>query len=190
MATSKKPVLLFVIAALVLGLMGWTLSKQRGHKSQDAEAVALEDAQPVPLRQRTAPPLVGISPDDPGSIFAKPVDPVERAREEKRIVADFEQKFNAEPVDAAWAGRAEPALAKILDDEGIAISGLKPASYRADCRSNQCRISAVFGTHADADDWGTMYMNMTGETFHETRSMLIRQPDGTTELRIYGYRKR
>ncbi len=195
MIAKHKTVLLVAVIALVLAMMGWTLSKQLSGDAGTVPADAgLATTDPASSGSKNglqgAPATQGIRPDDPGSIFAKPVDPAEEEREHKRIVADFERKFNAEPVDAAWAGKAEPALTKLVSNDGMVVSGLDPADYRSDCRSDTCRISAKFKNQLDADAWASMYTTLTGETFHETRHMVIPQPDGTAELRIYGYRKR
>lgn len=193
MFNNKKFVLLVAVVALMLGLMGWTLSKQYSIDSSPdpvdsgLAATAQNGAETGPARSSARR---SISPDNPGSIFAKPVDPAEEEREHKRIVADFERKFNAEPVDAAWAGKAGTAIDKIVTEDGIVMSGIAPDDYRSDCRSETCRISAMFKNQLDAEAYGSMYTTMTGETFHETRHMVIPQPDGTAELRIYGYRKR
>ena len=199
MNASKKPVLLIAVAVLVLGLMGWTLSKQFVTDSQSsapsatAQPPAAVDGAVGPSGQG-AMPAAGqgriVSPDDPGSLFAKPVDPAQQQKENDRALAEFERQHRAEPVDAAWAGKAEPTLAKILTNDGIVVSGLAPEDYRADCRSQTCRVSATFKTHGDAEDWGSMYITLTGDTFQQTKSMVIPKPDGTAELRIYGYRRR
>jgi hypothetical protein len=188
------PILLVLV---VVAFAAWTML--RGNDPADASATfdgapdvdgaplsATPATQPEPGRR---PIVRTVPPDDPSSLFAAPRNPAEEQAERDRILAQLEQQHNAQPIDPAWAGPAEAALEKLTEDPGLVASQIKPDAYRSECRTSSCRISADFSSHADAEDWSTMYITNTGRTFQRTRSMVIPTGDGGYEARIYGTRR-
>lgn len=136
-----------------------------------------------------APPAQAISPDDPASMFARPVTSAERNAEQNRVAADLESKYMGEPVDSQWASSTESGLGSIVKDPGLQASGITPQGYAAACRSRTCRVSAVFRSSGEAEDWSLMYVTLTGGSFGETRSLVMPNGNGGFEARVYGYRR-
>ena len=95
----------------------------------------------------------------------------------------------AEPVDAAWKLRSESEMTAIATSQDLKASGIAPTTYSNDCRSSTCRITATFQSSGDAEDWGMMLTTMSGSTLRQARPMVINNPDGTFELRVYVARK-
>lgn len=189
-------VALVAVAGIAVGLLGRPLLD-----GERAEEVSLDGKAPVaPTPQadtaltRSPQPspsqLRRVEPTSPHSVLAPPADPVKEQQERAGLVVELERSHRAQPIDAAWAGKTEPALEELIVNDGIVTSGLDPKHYSADCRSETCEISVSFDSAADAEDWGMMYVTLTGRSFARTRSMVIPKGDGTAELRVYGYRRR
>lgn len=104
-------------------------------------------------------------------------------------IAALERQHRAEPVDAAWVAKAEPALAKLVTAEELVASGLKPDGYDADCRSSTCRVTATFTSAGDAQDWSGLFATGTGMTFRRAKAYVVPTADGKSEVRIYGVRR-
>jgi hypothetical protein len=116
-------------------------------------------------------------------------DPAAFAAVRERDLAELQRLHAAEPVDPAWKQEAEAALESITASDTIAASGISPASYRADCRSRSCRVSATFGSSGDAEDWQNMFVTMTGDTFQRTRMHVVRTGPEAYSLEIFGARR-
>ena len=92
-------------------------------------------------------------------------------------------------MDPVWAGQAEPALGKLASSPDIAVSGIEPKSFVADCRSATCKLSGTFDSSSDAEQWGMLLATGTGKTFRQTRTVVLPTSDGKYELRVYGVRR-
>ena len=191
----NKLLALAVLVAAPAGLLAWTLLRS----IETTRPAALDiPRQPANQVQRYTSPLPASSfapaPNETtrsyiGRQMALAQDPVQSKQVLDAEIAELERRHHAEPVDAAWKTRAEGALAAIATSQDLKASGIAPTSYRNDCRSSTCRISAGFTSNGDAEDWGNMLTTMSGSTLRQVRTVVLDNPDGTFELRIYGVRK-
>jgi hypothetical protein len=197
---NRSPTIPLLILAVFAVLLAFTLTRGGTRPATQAAPDDLATASEVdaasaltdtfnPQPRGAALPARAVPPTDSRSLFAPERDPEELRAERDQIVRDLEAAHRNQRVDPAWAPRAERQLSEILDDSGIKASTLAPVSFRNECRSNSCRISAEFTSAADAEDWSMMFITSSGGTFQQTRSMLLPLPDGRTEARIYGTRR-
>lgn len=191
------------LVATVSLLLGWTLAKRF---QQDAPQVTPDTRQAANEPARSSMPPAAFPANRGKSI---PVDagaldpargqlrlsnaPVNNAaqnrKDRERMAAELELGHRAEPVDAKWAGRAEPALDELAASPELAAAGLRPAGLATDCRAVTCRISATFDSAVDAEQWGILLATGTGKTFRQTKSVVLPAGSGGYELRMYGVRR-
>lgn len=202
---SVQIVLACCLVAVVSMLLGWTLAKryQQGTSGPAAEMrggavpgamAARPDAEPSSVRVRPRPQTGNPVPDSAdGALSLKPgtpmLDPAQLSKQRERMAAELEQGHRAEPMDAAWAAQAEPALEKMAASPDLAVAAIQVDGLATDCRSKTCRISASFDSVADAEQWGMLFATGTGKTLRQTRSVVVPLGNGKSELRIYGLRR-
>lgn len=189
-----------LLATLVAVLLIWTLVRQTSpdsgvedvSKSASVTAPAAIQAGP-PRPSLSVLPAKGLSDQRPQQKFASLLggvpDPARMRADRARIADELERGHRAEPVDPAWAGRAEPTLNQLAASPEIAVSELHPDGLKAECRSSTCRISGTFNSNSDAEQWGMLLVTGTGKTFRQTRTVVVPTGDGKYELRIYGVRR-
>ncbi len=95
----------------------------------------------------------------------------------------------AEPLDATWSARSEVDILAASIKPVMARGGLRPHDLATDCRSKTCRISASFDRSADARKWATMLVTQLGGTLSQVKMTVLPEPDGGSEVRIYGVRR-
>lgn len=106
-----------------------------------------------------------------------------------RMVVDLESQHKAEPVDPAWSAQSEVSLMSAAIQPVALQSELKPRDITTDCRSRTCRVSARFSNSGDASEWGGRVITQMGGTLAQVKMTVIPQPDGSSEIRMYGSRK-
>jgi hypothetical protein len=106
-----------------------------------------------------------------------------------RIVAELESNHKAEPIDAAWSSQSEVNILSATTTKVMTQAGFKPQDVATDCRSKTCRISARFADSGDAEDWGDRLVTQMGPTLSQVKTTVIKLPDGSSEIRMYGARK-
>lgn len=201
---NRMPRFLIPLLLVVVVLAGWAWYKQRDQPI-DASVMAPASNATVPATTAATVPDAGSnrfgmpgqgtglnSADAQSLLSGRPQTAADRAKvlaERDRQMAEFERSHRAEPVDAAWASQAQTNLDEIVVSEAIVASGIKPAEYAADCRSATCRISAEFKSSGDAEDWGTFFLASSGKTIRQAKMTILQNPDGTSEVRIYGARR-
>lgn len=199
---NRMPRFLIPLLLVVAVLAGWAWYKQREQPTPAATAPVAADSASAALPAATAgsnatrPGMPGaqggLTATDARSLLGGPQTAADRAKalaERDRQMAEFERSHRAEPIDAAWASKAQANLDEIVVSEAIVASGIKPGEYKADCRSATCRVSAEFKSSGDAEDWGTFFLASSGETIRQAKMTIIQNPDGTSEVRIYGVRR-
>lgn len=191
-----------LVGLVVLALAAWMIAKNArppGPAPEPETAVPEVATGPVqdgtqsglPQRLSADAPLVRAQARDPGSqsLLGPPTDPAKLKAEREALLAQLESAHAAEPVDAAWAGQAEPALSDLAARPEMAVAGFKPDQYKADCRSRSCRITATFDDADDARDWGEMLITGSGKVFNQSRLLVVPTADGRQEVRIFGSRR-
>jgi len=103
-------------------------------------------------------------------------------------IAELDRSHAAESVDAKWAAQSEAEILSASIQPVMTDAGLKPQGIEADCRSSTCRVSARFADASDANSWATMLVTQMGGTLSQVKMAIARQPDGSSEVRIYGAR--
>jgi hypothetical protein len=190
----RKLSAIIILIALPLALIGWMIVRARSTGvSSDAQPHQIA-AQPAPVPSPL--PASAFSPkphETTGNYMARQTslanDPVKKQQVLDAEIAELERQHKAEPIDAAWKLRSESGMTAIATSQDLKASGIAPTSYSNDCRSRTCRIAASFKSSGDAEDWAMMLTTMSGSTLRQTRHMVINNPDGTFELRVYGARK-
>ena len=112
---------------------------------------------------------------------------VVEAAEQQRARA-MEARFAGDPRDAA-AASVEIKMLKTMTDKQLAAMGETPIDPDVQCRRNSCRITAQFGQADDAMDWALNYVTLLGHgTVSNAQPVLVRNPDGSSQLRLYAAR--
>lgn len=197
----SKPLLPIAAVVLIGLIVGVTVWKSRQAQSPDSTAVAQPTvdsgesapAQEVPLADiwagRARPQ---VRTDASGGRLLMGGSEQDRARAKREydaLAANLEAAHRSEPIDAAWKGVAETSMRSIAGGDALKQTGFAPQDFASDCRSRSCRVTAVFDTAADAQDWATMFTTMTGSDFRSARYVTVPTADGKTEVRIYGNRR-
>jgi hypothetical protein len=196
MGNSRKPL---VFTAGVIAMIAGSTVLVRSFDAREAQTRVA-----VPGSPGVARPAASTSPFPASELVARPrettgefvkrqqqllADPAQFAAARARDLAALESQHAAEPVDPDWKREAEAALEDITASDTIAVTGIAPDTYRADCRSRLCRVSATFTASGDAEDWQNMFVTMTGNTFRQTRMHVIQTAPGAYTLEIYGARR-
>lgn len=177
--------LLLVIPVLWLGWATW----KRVQPAAQAPAADSVDVNPATSPRADSPAAQVVLRDDLARQMELMKDPLKAQQVQEQQLAQLESQHRAERVEAGWKAQAESALSDIATSRDLEMSGIAPSTYASDCRSSTCRTSATFSTHGDAQDWGTMFLTMSGTTVRQARLMVLPNADGTYELRVYGTRR-
>lgn len=204
--TQPSNVKLVVATALVIGaivMVTWWKSAQRDTDAMSAASTepptaglapaATDGMSATPAKRDVwsdgAVPRIPASANDRRSVLGNPEQRARAQEEYARLVGDLERTHTQQAVDPTWKAPTEATLSKIAEDDALLSSGIAPEAVRADCRSSTCRVSADFGSPADAQDWAVLFTAMTGKDFRKVRYVTVPQPSGGVEVRIYGNRR-
>jgi hypothetical protein len=116
-----------------------------------------------------------------------------RAEVQQRVdqtQAAFMSKYNTEPVDPAWAGGKEAALAQLATSPQMQEIGAEPKNLAVDCKSTMCKVTADFPSTSAGDDWFTLYMNSVGAQVPTASYKYVRNPDGSYSINVYAVGRR
>ncbi|GAB2662562.1 hypothetical protein [Arenimonas aestuarii] len=109
------------------------------------------------------------------------------AREQK--LSEYRNRFLDETVDAQWSATAMKELqVKVASDQMLASAPGLPDEWSVDCRSTMCEITFEFSDAAMAADWSEIYLTDVGGTLGHIWTTEIQQPDGSTQIVMYGTR--
>lgn len=114
--------------------------------------------------------------------------PAQQRAERERLQQRLQAEFAADAPDAAGGAAAETRLEEAVVGSDMASTGLVPDDLAVDCRRTMCRVSADFTKAGDAEDWAMMYLSAAGGAISRARTVQVRQPDGSTQVIIYGVR--
>jgi hypothetical protein len=106
-----------------------------------------------------------------------------------RLISELDRAHKAEPLDVGWSASSEADILSASIEPVMMDSGLLPKDIATDCRSNTCRISARFAESGDAQNWAGMLITQMAGTLSQVKMTVLPQPDGSSEVRIYGARK-
>jgi hypothetical protein len=106
-----------------------------------------------------------------------------------RVITEMDRSHQAEPLDVGWSASSEADILSAAIEPVMVDSGFQPRDIATDCRSNTCRISARFAESGDAQNWAGMLITQMGGTLSQVKMTVLPQPDGSSEVRIYGARK-
>jgi hypothetical protein len=116
--------------------------------------------------------------------------PQQLARQQKQLLQTLEAGFAAQPADAN-APRVEIEMLRAMNDRLLNGTGVVPRNPDVTCKRDACRITAQFRNDADATDWAVYYLSTVGADYVGTaRQALVRNPDGSTQLKLYANRPR
>lgn len=157
---------------------------------------ALESA-PAPARQpgwRTGtagnPLAVPAAAMRPASGDAAGLTPQQSALKERQLANALEAGFAKQPDDAN-APRVEIEMLRAMNDRLLAGTGVVPRNPDVTCKRDACRITAQFRNDADASDWAVYYLSTVGAGHvGNSRQTLVRNPDGSVQLKLYANRAR
>lgn len=108
----------------------------------------------------------------------------QRERQQRQLQAEFE----ADARDPAAGAKIGRHLEDTVVGKDMAATGLVPEDVSVQCRRTLCRVAADFANPGDAEDWAIMYLTSAGGAISRARTVRVRQPDGSTQVIIYGTR--
>lgn len=114
--------------------------------------------------------------------------PQQREAELKRRHAQLQAQFEADSRDPAGSRPAITHLEDTVVGQDMASTGLVPQDISVDCRANLCRVAGEFAKAGDAEDWAMMYLSAAGGEIERAQTVQVPQPDGSTQIIIYGTR--
>jgi len=106
-----------------------------------------------------------------------------------RMISELDRAHKAEALDVGWSASSEANILSASIEPVMTESGFQPKDIATDCRSNTCRISARFAESGDAQNWAGMLVTQLGGTLSQVKMTVLPQPDGSSEVLIYGARK-
>lgn len=188
----------WVIAGVAVAALAVVLLRQ-GTGGSDARVQQLEERLDALQRESPTPARTGASAR-PG-VTARPsaaasdrfaqmreMTPQQREAEIERTRRALQSEFEADARDPAGSRGAVTHLEDTVTGKDMASTGLVPDDLAVDCRRVLCRVSARFARAGDAEDWATMYLSAAGGEIARAQTVQVRQPDGSTQVIIYGTR--
>lgn len=144
---------------------------------RDATAQAMPPATPT-LQDRATPPPPRMA--DPGT--SKRLAEMSQARFESAA-----QLYAGQPRGQAGSQQMSQRILESAGDSPLlAQAGVTPGALDIECRGPTCRIDARFPTRSMAEDWiGLLPLAMANE-LQQIEYSVAAQPDGTTQVVIYG----
>lgn len=188
----------WAIAGTAVMALAFVLVRERDEGSRDAQIQRLEER--LDALQRDSATSSGSSTAPPRALGARPagtannpyarlraMTPQQRAAEIARAQRALQVEFEADARDPGSRG-AVTHLEDTVTGKDMASTGLVPQDLAVDCRRVLCRVSARFDRPGDAEDWATMYLSAAGGEIERAQTVQVRQPDGSTQVIIYGTR--
>ncbi len=114
--------------------------------------------------------------------------PEQRAEEIERQRKALDAEFRADTPDPGGSRGTVTHLEDTVVGKDMAATGLAPEDVAVDCRKTLCKVSARFARSGDAEDWAIMYLSAAGGEIERAQTVHVRQPDGSTQVIIYGTR--
>jgi hypothetical protein len=189
----------WAIAATAVLALGVVLLRQSSDGSRDAQVETLEKR--LDALQRDASNPSGTNGSAGRAAGTRPagasnnpyarlraMSPEQRAAEIQRAQGALQAEFEADARDPAGSRGAVTHLEDTVTGKDMASTGLVPQDLAVDCRRVLCRVSARFDRPGDAEDWATMYLSAAGGEIERAQTVQVRQPDGSTQVIIYGTR--
>lgn len=191
---TKHPAAALVIGAALIAVIaavtGWSIGSRHVSRGTTPEAAADIQAAIVPTGSLGSSPSRRISSMRAPGLQGPRSPLVNKGRGISESVATarkmLKSRFDAEPVDAAWAARKQTALAAASDGPQIDQLGAKPLAFDSRCRSSVCLVGADFASATAADDWFSLYTMLAGPEMSRAAVQRSTNPDGTIHLQIYG----
>lgn len=182
---------LLLVTAVVLVVGVWTLASRATHQEDLQQELAQRTVEPAPPAAADAGGpskgalRTGVTQVDRGDDHEEPSQAeITRARDE--AVRKQESAFISEPMDASWASAQMVNVNAALKPDAMAQYGAKaPRSASVDCRSQHCRIVAVYDDMDQAEVGQFALASGIGGTLPGTASFMLEQPDGSQRLVIY-----
>jgi hypothetical protein len=181
---------LFTIALFGLGLGAWSLRQPAPGKAAQAMAAG-----------RPAPAIgadTGVDADRPAIPAPKGAMAVRRPLQAQRMQAptqaeirsrmeaairNLDNRFVAEPLDAAWAARGERSINGFFDAAALRTQGLAmPSSASTTCHSATCRITARYDDPAAAEQTTQRLAMHLADTLPYGAVMPRQLADGSVEV--------
>lgn len=188
----------WAIAGTAVLALAVVLVRTGGGGGSDAQVQRLEERLDALQRDAATPDGPGGTPRQatsaaPARVANNPyarlraMTPQQRAAEIARAQRALQVEFEADARDPGSRG-AVTHLEDTVTGKDMASTGLVPQDLAVDCRRVLCRVSARFDRPGDAEDWATMYLSAAGGEIERAQTVQVRQPDGSTQVIIYGTR--
>ena len=195
MSQVNKSPALWLLAILALIAVMWTVASRKTNQADPREqlpesTVATGTVVPEEAIPASASADSGVlrraSPDhdqeDPSQAD------VVRRRDE--AIRKLESAFISEPMDPGWANAQMGNVNAALKPDALAQYGaIAPRNASVDCRSQHCRIVAVYDDMDQAELGQFALASGIGGTLPGTASFMLEQPDGSQRLVIYATAK-
>lgn len=183
---------LLVVVALVLAAVVWTVASRTTHQADLRQQLARDPATAEPLlagpSDAIAAPVGAVSGAPralPGEHHEEPSQ-AEVARRRDEAIRKQESAFIGEPLDPNWASAQMTRVNAALKPDAMAQYGaMPPRSASVDCRSQHCRIVAVYDDMDQAELGQFALGSGIGNTLPVMTSFMLEQSDGTQRLVIY-----
>lgn len=134
--------------------------------------------EPTPMRKPEA--------HAPAPLVREPPDPAELQRRLEQNIRTLDNRFSAEPLDAAWAARAEASIARFFDAASTgAPHATVPGAVRSRCQSHSCRISVRYQNESEAQESTQQLAMHLGDTLPYGAVMPRQLPDGWIEVNAW-----
>lgn len=126
----------------------------------------------------TAP---GVLADAPG----KPFTPEDAEQVRRQFKAKFENKFNSEPINPAWAGTTTQGVQDAIV-EAVIDGSATPGGVQIDCRSQTCRVRLQVPNDASGGLFTDNFMATVAKYLPNAGTIETPSKDGKTlTLQIY-----
>jgi hypothetical protein len=185
---------LMLVTAVVLVVGVWTLASRRTHQQdlqQELEQQTVQPASPATTEivSSTGRSQTGALSVNRGDDQEEPTQAdITRARDE--AIRKLESAFISEPMDPGWASAQMGNVNAALKPDALAQYGaIAPRNASVDCRSQHCRIVAVYDDMDQAELGQFALASGIGGTLPGTASFMLEQPDGSQRLVIYATAK-
>lgn len=186
----KLPVVaLVVVVALILGVTVLRRTPNIVTAAPVTGQDSIVDTRPAPMASVSAQ---GIANDTLGKMDSSSANLL-NGQDRARVKAEAEARQRAyaaqyaqESVDASWASAKEAKMLEASKSGEISQLNAEPGDLNIDCKTSLCKIQANFASHGQAEDWLTLFSTTLGGEMPKASFQYLSNPDGTTEVVIYG----